>query len=119
MSEVKWKIPSGATAKVSIIDSTMRLSGLPTSMLFKNPVEGFEVFDTSPTWCLLVESPTSGRKAVFDLGAPTDFDSYAPVYNKQLDESGLRNEFRVEKDVSQILQENGVAPGEVGSIIWR
>ncbi|KAK8139384.1 hypothetical protein PG984_002764 [Apiospora sp. TS-2023a] len=100
MSGPKWTIPPGAVAKVSIIDSTMRLSGLPTAMMFKNPPD------------------VGGRKAVFDLGAPTDFGTYAPVYNKMMDESGLRDGFRVEKDVAQVLQENGVNPGEVGSIIW-
>ncbi|KAK7949534.1 hypothetical protein PG988_016173 [Apiospora saccharicola] len=60
MSGPKWTIPPGAVAKVSIVDSTMRLSGLPTAMMFANPVEGFEHFEDCPTWCLLVESPTAG-----------------------------------------------------------
>ncbi|KAK8090392.1 hypothetical protein PG997_005353 [Apiospora hydei] len=117
MAGAKWNIPPGATAKVSIIDSTMRLSGMPSSMMFKNPVAGFDTIETCTTWCFLVES-ASGRKAVYDLGAPTDTDTYAPVYNKMLDESGLRSTFKVEKDVSQILEEHGVEPAGVGSIIW-
>ena len=119
MPGAKWDIPSGATAKVSIVDSTMRLSGMPATMLFKDPVEGFEHLGTSPTWCLLVENVASGRKAIYDLGAPKDFDTFAPIYNKMMDESGMRAGFKVEKDVAEVLQDHGVAPAEVGSIIWR
>ncbi|KAK8048214.1 hypothetical protein PG994_009944 [Apiospora phragmitis] len=118
MAGTTWDIPSGATVKVSIIDSTMRLSNMPTTMLFDNAVEDFDHLDRIPTWCLLVES-ASGRKAVFDLGAPTDFDTYAPVYNKLMNEAGLRSGFKVEKDVAQVLQDHGVAPADVSSIIWR
>ncbi|KAK8041762.1 hypothetical protein PG993_006285 [Apiospora rasikravindrae] len=117
MPAAKWNIPPGATAKVSIIDSTMRLSNMPSAMMFRNPVAGFDTIDTCFTWCFLVES-ASGRKVVYDLGAPADMDTYAPVYNKMLDESGLRSTFKVDKDVAQVLEENGVEPKEVGSIIW-
>ncbi|KAK8124409.1 uncharacterized protein PG998_000168 [Apiospora kogelbergensis] len=118
MGGVKWNIPAGATAKVSIIDSTMRLGNMPAAMFFKNPVEGFETLEPCPTWCLLVENVASGRKVLFDLGAPKDFDSFAPVYNKMMDEYGMREHFKVEKDVAQVLQDHGVAPSEVSSIIW-
>ncbi|KAK6866342.1 hypothetical protein PG995_002870 [Apiospora arundinis] len=114
----KWDIPSGATAKVSIIDSTARMSGLPAATFFKTPFEGFDHLDTAPTWCLLVENEKSGRKVVFDLGVPKDLSTFAPVYVKMIDESGMREGFKAEKDVAQILQDNGVAPSEVSSIIW-
>lgn len=118
MAGPKWNIPSGAAAKVALVDSTMRLTGLPASMMFANPVAGFSHFGTLPAWCLLVESP-SGRRAIFDLGAPADLDTFAPVWRRSLADSGLGHQFQVEKDVAQVLQDHGVAPAEVGSIIWR
>ncbi|KAK8026429.1 hypothetical protein PG991_003485 [Apiospora marii] len=117
MAGAKWEIPSGAVAKVSIVDSTLRMSGLPTAMMFASSVEGFDHFETLPTWCLLVESP-AGRKALFDLGVPADKDTFAPLWQKMLDDTGLRDEFRVEKDVAQVLRDHGVEPGDIDSIIW-
>jgi hypothetical protein len=110
-------MPGGETVKVSVIDSTMRLSGLPVSSLLEPPMEGFDTLPPITTWSFLVESST-GKKALFDLGAPKDpFNHYAPSVVEMLTESGC--DILVQANVADILEENGVQPAEINSIIWR
>ncbi|KAK7216367.1 hypothetical protein V2G26_004370 [Clonostachys chloroleuca] len=112
----RFDMPGGETVKVSVIDSTMRLSGLPVSSLLEPPIEGFDTLSPITTWSFLVESST-GKKALFDLGAPKDpFNHYAPSVVEMLTESGCG--IHVQANVADILEENGVQPAEINSIIW-
>lgn len=98
-------MPGGETAKVSVIDSTMRLSGLPMSSLLEPPLEGFDILPPIPTWSFLVESST-GKKALFDLGAPKDpLNHYSPSVVKMLTESGCG--IHVQAKVADILKKTG------------
>jgi len=79
-----FDVPPGAVAKVSIIDSTVRLGGAPDSILITPKLEGFDVLPTLPSLSFLIESP-AGKKAVFDLAVPFDpLNSYAPAVVEQI-----------------------------------
>lgn len=115
-SKPSFDVPPGAVAKVSIIDSTLRLSKLKVNYLTKPPVEGFDEFPALPTWSFLVESP-GGQKALFDLGAHKDLGRYVPRIEKNIRRNGWQ--VNVEEHVADILQSHGVDPKEVNSVVWR
>jgi len=111
-----FDIPPGAVAKVSIIDSTFRISGANATTFVTPKLEGFNEMPIMPAWSFLVESST-GTKVVFDLAVPPDaYNSYAPAVVQQLKDFGW--DFRAEKHVADILKEGGVDLTEVESIIW-
>lgn len=115
-SRPSFHVPPGAVAKVSIIDSTLRLGGLPASMLTKPPIEGFDIFPAVPTWSFLVESP-SGKKAVFDLGVHKDVSKYIPKTQESIKKNGWKLD--VKEHVADIIKRHGVDPNEIDSVIWR
>ncbi|KAL1853521.1 hypothetical protein Daus18300_011802 [Diaporthe australafricana] len=114
-SKPSFDVPAGAVAKVSIIDSTLRLSKLKVKHLTKPPVEGFDEFPPLPTWSFLVESP-GGHKALFDLGVHKDLGRYVPRIEQNIKEYGWQVD--VEEHVADILQSHGVDPKEVNSVVW-
>ena len=69
-----------------------------------------------PAFSFLVAHP-SGRKILFDLGVRKDWWNFAPALTERLQKGGWKVE--VEKGVQEILEENGVEPGEIDAIIWR
>jgi hypothetical protein len=81
------------------------------------PVPGFTYMPDLPSWSFLVESSTTGKRALFDLGVPPDWETFAPSVSDRLKTSGW--EIRAEKNTSQILEENGVDLKTIGSIVWR
>ncbi|KAI0158507.1 beta-lactamase-like protein [Pestalotiopsis sp. NC0098] len=110
-----FDVPPGAAAKVSIIDSTLRLSNLAVDYLMGPPLDGFDVMHALPTWSFLVESP-AGRKVLFDLGVPKDLGVYAPAVLKDIEHYGW--DVSVDRDVAEILGESGIHPGDISSVIW-
>lgn len=115
-SRPPFVVPTGAVAKVSIIDSTMRLAGLPLDMMVKPPMEGWDEFPTAPTWSFLVESP-SGKKALFDLGLHVDQSRFTPQILDLFTREGVTT--GVKEHVADIIKRNGVDLETVHSIIWR
>lgn len=111
-----FDVPRGAVAKVSIVDSTLRLSKLKVSHLTRPPVEGFDEFPALPTWSFLVESP-SGKKALFDLGVHKELRRYVPHIEKGIKERGWQVD--VQEHVADTLRAHGVDPSEIDSVIWR
>lgn len=112
-----FDVPAGAAAKVSIIDSTLRLSNMKTSYLMTPNLPGLDTLAPLTTWCFLVESPT-GKKALFDLGVPPNYDSsFTPAIQTKLRNSGW--EVKVEKHVADSLKEGGIDPGSISSVVWR
>ncbi|ETS82946.1 hypothetical protein PFICI_04822 [Pestalotiopsis fici W106-1] len=110
-----FNVPSGATAKVSIIDSTLRISNMKFDYLMGPPVNGFDEMDKLPTWSFLVESST-GHKVLFDLGVPKDKNVFTPSVRKDIEHYGW--DLHVDKDVAEILKENGTDPSDISSVIW-
>lgn len=109
--------PGGAVAHVSIIDSTSRIGRIRTQHLVIPDIQGFEYMPTLPTWSFLIKSST-GKKVLFDLGIPKDFsDGMSPAIRTHLARFGWHIE--APKNVSEILEENGVQTATIDSIIWR
>ncbi|KIW81840.1 hypothetical protein Z517_04866 [Fonsecaea pedrosoi CBS 271.37] len=111
-----FNAPSGAVADVRIIDCTSRIIRLPASFLLHPPLRGMQYMPDIPTWSFLIESPTTGKKALFDLGVPPNFLDFSPFNQDQ-----LRNpawEIRSEKHVADILKENHIDPARINSIVW-
>lgn len=112
-----FDVPRGAVAKVSIIDSTVRIGpGAPAAGFVTPKLEGFDELPTLPALSFLIESP-SGKKAVFDLAVPLDpLNSYPPAVLQQVEGSGFA--FNIEKDVAGILKDGGVNLTSINSVIW-
>jgi hypothetical protein len=115
-SKVSFDVPAGAAAKVHIVDSGWRLSGMPTAFLVTPPVEGFNEFPPLASWCFLIESST-GRKVLFDLGGPANAAALPPPVTDSIEKVGVRVE--VGKHIADMLAENGIEPANIESVIWR
>lgn len=116
INKPRFGVPPGAVAKVSIIDSTMRLSNIKAGYMTRPPVEGLDQFSAMPLWSFLVESP-DGRKALYDLGAHKELGRYVPSIQESIKKHGWGLE--VKEDVADILQRHGVDRDGVESVIWR
>jgi len=111
-----FKVPSGTVAKVSIIDTTVRVGGAADFLFVTPKLEGFDVLPNLTSLSFLIESPT-GKKAVFDLAVPFDpLNSYAPAVVEQLQAVGFNA--RVDKHVADILKDGGVNLKSINSVIW-
>ncbi|KAK0644579.1 hypothetical protein B0T16DRAFT_333277 [Cercophora newfieldiana] len=111
-----FEVPPGAVAKVSIIDSTLRIYGLPPTDLVGPKIPGFDAFPLVPAWSFLVESST-GEKAIFDLAVPPNYnESFSPALLERV--LGFGWDIHVEKHVADILRENGEDLESIGSVIW-
>ncbi|KAK8096301.1 uncharacterized protein PG998_014169 [Apiospora kogelbergensis] len=108
--------PPGATAKISIIDSTMSIRNEQLeSKLLMPPLEDLRIIQPTTTWCFLIEQLSDG------MGSGLENDA-APVGEK---EKGLLRdiadggwEIGQDKSVADILKEGSVDPQEVDSVIW-
>ncbi|KAI0105342.1 hypothetical protein F4776DRAFT_647067 [Hypoxylon sp. NC0597] len=107
-------VPSShTTVKVSIIDSSGRLAHVPTKLFFEPHIDGFDFWE-APTYSFLIEHGHSGEKLLFDLGLPKDPENYPPAVQKAVE--GWR--LSAERDVRDVLIENGVNLDEIKDIIW-
>ncbi|KFZ15715.1 hypothetical protein V501_02600 [Pseudogymnoascus sp. VKM F-4519 (FW-2642)] len=111
-----FKIPPGeSNARVRIIDSTARIGGIPTTFFFTpdSAVEGFTHMPTIPCWVFLIEH-SSGKKVLFDLGVRKDWRnlSVGPRIG------GYGWDIQVDRDVLEILADEGIAAKDINSIIW-
>lgn len=68
-----------------------------------------------PAYSFLIEHP-SGRRLIFDLGVRKDWENQAPSVVNRLKDVGWG--INVEKDVFDILEENGGTPERIEAIIW-
>ncbi|KAB5545835.1 beta-lactamase-like protein [Coniochaeta sp. 2T2.1] len=114
-SKTLFDVPPGATAQVSIIDTSLRLSNVAVDYLMAPPVAGFDKFVNCPTWSFLIQS-SAGQKALFDLGVPPDIHTFSPAIVEHLQKSEWSIE--VKQHVADILKDNGMDFSEIGSIIW-
>jgi hypothetical protein len=113
----RFPVPSGATVKVSVIDTTSCISKGDVPIFMGPVMPGFSILPDLPAWSFLIESESSGQKALFDLGIPPDWENFAPVTVERIKHFGWG--IHAEKHVADILEENGVKRDSVGSIIWR
>ncbi|KAL4878081.1 beta-lactamase-like protein [Aspergillus karnatakaensis] len=108
-------IPTGSTpVEVGVIDTTARLS-IPAWQLL-SPTPGLEdITLTAPTYSFFIKHP-SGRTLLFDLGLRKDWWKLTPNTAHFLKTSGWRAE--VTKNVSEILQDNGINLADIEAVIW-
>jgi glyoxylase-like metal-dependent hydrolase (beta-lactamase superfamily II) len=106
--------PSDTTVSVRIINTTSHIANIPLSLLVSPRIHGFDTL-TCPAYAFLIEHPSS-RKLLFDLGVRKDHENLAPLVASRLRDSGWS--ISVEKDVRELLEENGVRPEEIEGIIW-
>ncbi|RVX70689.1 hypothetical protein B0A52_05339 [Exophiala mesophila] len=110
-----FNVPEGAVANVRIIDTTTSIKQLAVKFLMTPPIPGFDILPELPTWSFLVESDM-GKKALFDLGVPPDWETFAPAVLNRLTTNGW--EVKADKHVVDILKENQVDPASINSIVW-
>ncbi|KAK2748557.1 hypothetical protein FQN57_000692 [Myotisia sp. PD_48] len=108
-------IPAGAVANVKIIETTSRMKNLPLSDVLRPPMAGFERMPDLPSWSFLVES-SAGQKVLYDLGTAKNWEDLPPTIVGWLKDQGWVIE--VEKDMDEILEENGVCVKDISAIIW-
>lgn len=98
---------------MKIIDSTTSIK-LPLSLIMGPKIPGHENL-VCPVYSFLIEH-SSGRKVLFDLATRKDFKNLSPAILNILSMPGF--EVNVEKDVADILEENGIATGSIEAVIW-
>lgn len=109
------------TVDVSIINSTATLDRLATWKLISPSngkqkfFEGHE-FPTLPCFSFLIQNRAQNRSIVFDLAIRKDWWNLSPRLVKAFEKDGLV--LKVEKDVHDILEENGVDTAAVEAIVW-
>lgn len=95
--------------------SGARLS-VPVELLVKPEIEG-HTRSNVPCFSFLIEHPC-GRKLLFDIGLRKDWENLAPVVRHLIESHHIT--VTAEKDVAEILQENGVdvQGGVIEAVIW-
>ena len=95
--------------RVRMVDTTTLMTGRAEN--FVKPVQpGHEIINITDV-AFLVEHEASGKKMMFDLGVRKDYWNLPPVLQKRL--GVVIPGLRVDKDVSEILEENGVGLGTI------
>jgi hypothetical protein len=74
---------------------------------------GFENFN-APSFPFLVEH-SSSRMVLFDLGVRKDYKNFSPLAQEMAKDARIT----LEKDVSDVLKENGTNLADVEAVIWR
>ncbi|KAL4861060.1 hypothetical protein BDV12DRAFT_204410 [Aspergillus spectabilis] len=110
------RIPPGATARVCLIDTTTTIDNVPFARLLEPPVAGITNIPILRTYSFFLEN-SQGCKVLFDLGARKDLQNLAPSVRSMLD--SVDWVVKVEKNVFDILQENGYKGTDFEAIIWR
>ncbi|RYP18306.1 hypothetical protein DL765_004026 [Monosporascus sp. GIB2] len=110
--------PSSNTVKVSIIDSTTQMTGIPAASFFEPAISGFEKF-SGCSYSFLIEHEPTGDKLLFDLGSRKDIENHAAAALQMLEAAkGTPLTLKVEKNVSDTLEESDVELGASTDIIW-
>jgi hypothetical protein len=102
-------VPPGNVARVRIIDTTTSIKALEIHYVTGPPMPGMYVMPEIPAWSFLVES-TNRRKALFDLGIPSNFEAFSPWVTQFLKMDGWGWQISSKKHVADILKDGGVGP---------
>lgn len=117
LSTSKIEIPkSSITVDVSVINSTSWVSNVPHWFSIEPLYPGLE-FSAGPSYVFYIHHKPSDSRLLFDLGVRKNFRTHlSPHLLKAMDGVGMQ--ISVEKDVSEILAEHNVGPGDIDSIIF-
>lgn len=111
------------TVEVFIIDTTSFMTGFPASSFVDPIVPGFDTMNgLSYSYMIRHKSNTPQKQKydtlLFDLGVRKDWETQSPEpFVRGIKEAGILG-INVEKDVADILTENGEELEDVGAIIW-
>lgn len=107
---------SSSTVTISIINSTSWVSNVPYNMSIEPVYPGYDTLQ-GPTYVFLIHHEPTNTRLLFDLGLRKNFKTHLnPVLLEAF--AKLTMEMSVEKDVSEILTEHGVQPGDIDAIIY-
>jgi len=110
------KIPSSqSTVDVSIIDTTTRIWNVPTSLFLTPSYASFPTLNC-PAYSFLIRHESTSTNLIFDLGLRKDYENMPQPILDRLQNGGWG--VKVDKNVSEILEENGIKTSEVSAIIW-
>merc|ERR1711939_336883 len=84
--------------------------------MFVEPVQKGHEWININVAAFLIEHPASGKKVMFDLGVRKDYWNLPASMQKRL--GFVVPALRVDKDVTEILQEKGLELDEISSVIW-
>ncbi|KAI5919611.1 beta-lactamase-like protein [Camillea tinctor] len=110
--------PSTATVSVSIIN-TGWVRGVPCSTWFNPRFEGLNVFNfCSYAFLVTHDDPETGRRrrVLFDMGIRKDWQNVVPTWQRIFRDHAV--ELKVEKDVSEILNDGGIDLNDIEAMIW-
>jgi hypothetical protein len=107
-------IPEGASAKVSIIDTTF-LYDIPVDNYIQPVVPGYETFSL-PSYAFLIEN-SEGRKILFDLALRKDWENLTPEALHEIKSDGIK--IKIEQDVLDILRQGGVNGEDIEAVVFR
>ena len=114
-SQMKIEIPEGSVAvKVHLINP-VNFGPAQIHRFMAPAVPGLKTFETSPSHSFYIEHP-SGRRLVFDLGIRKDYENYSKSVADYLPTTNYN--IQVSKNVSEILEANGVEPSSIEAVIW-
>ena len=107
------------TVTVSVIDTTAHVA-LPASIMMEPSVPGYDTL-AACCYAFLIkhENPDAKGKydtMLFDLGVRKDFENAPKGVVDMMSSPGTKLE--IEKNVIDILKDNGEDPTRVGGIIW-
>ncbi|KAJ5768254.1 hypothetical protein N7533_000837 [Penicillium manginii] len=106
--------PSDSTVRVRMIDTKSFMS-LHAFSFVKPVMPGHERMSVT-TVAFLIENERLGKKAMFDLGTRKDYWNSPPFTLTRI-EAAIPG-VKIEKDVTEILQEQGMKLSEIDDIIW-
>lgn len=101
------------TVSVHLIDTTTWLK-VPLEPLLGPHIEGHEFLEC-PSHCFLIEHP-GGSKLLFDLGTRKDWKNFSPALLQAVGDNDW--ELFVDKNVQDILGENGFDLETLEAVIW-
>ncbi|KAI1502146.1 beta-lactamase-like protein [Biscogniauxia marginata] len=108
--------PSSATVTVSIIN-TGWATGIPCTTWFKPRFEGLDTFDLcSYAFLVTHDDGARRRRVLFDMGIRRDWENIVPIWQQIFSDHGV--EVKVERDVADILTDNGIALDDVEAMVW-
>jgi hypothetical protein len=117
-------LPSASkTVEVQIIDTTAEMRNLPSSTFFQPGINGWDTWN-GPCYSFLIthtDSRDGTRRVVFDLGVRKDWKNLMPGVVQTMEGWAEQCGFsiKVDKDVSEVLNGNGVELRDIEAVIWR
>lgn len=107
---------SSSTVSVSIIDTSVRFQQWKIDPFVKAPKIAGHTHWTAPSWSFKIAHPQHGTY-LFDLGVRKDWEkNMTPGSRKVAEQLGWK--WLLDKDVAQILMQNGEELANVKAIFW-